>query len=55
MYEAYIEARDSPLRDVKDYCMNRHMDPKIYDNTNIPRNNKIEIDRNSSLLIKPLR
>jgi len=25
MYEAYIEAGDSPLRDVKEYCMNRHM------------------------------
>ena len=25
MYETYIEARDSPLRDVKDYCMSMHM------------------------------
>jgi len=25
MYEAYIEAGDSPLRDVKEYCMNRCM------------------------------
>jgi len=25
MYEAYKEARDSTLRGVKDYCMNRHM------------------------------
>lgn len=25
MYEAYIEARDSPLRDVKDYCIDNNM------------------------------
>jgi len=29
--------------------------PEIYDNGNKPRNNKREIDRNASLLIKPLR
>ena len=25
MYESYIEARDSPLRSVKDYCIGKHM------------------------------
>jgi len=25
MYEAYIEARDSPLRDVKYCCIEKHM------------------------------
>lgn len=30
-------------------------DPEIYENTNIPRNNKIEIDRNASLLIKTFK
>ena len=30
MYESYIEARDSPLRDVKDYCIRKHMACGVY-------------------------
>ena len=30
MYEAYIEARDSPLREVKEYCMDKNMDCGVF-------------------------
>ena len=30
MYEAYIEARDSPLRDVKDYCIGKNLVCEVF-------------------------